>query len=80
VPGFEASGFQGIVAPRNTSARVVERLNSEINAGLADPKLRARLEVGGTPISGSPADFASSSLMKPEKWAKVIKFANIKSD
>lgn len=80
VPGFEASGFQGIVAPRNTPAEVVERLNSEINTGLADPKLKAKLEQGGTTLPGSPADFGKFIVDEKEKWATVIRAANIKAE
>jgi len=79
VPGFEASGFQGIVAPRNTPNEIIEKLNKEINAGLADPKLKARLEQGGTTLPGSPADFGKFIVDEKEKWAKVIRAANIKA-
>src|SRR5262249_2956098 len=80
VPGFEASGWQGIVAPMKTHAEVVERLNREINAGLADPNLKARLELGGTTLPGTPADFGKFIAAETEKWAKVIRFASIKPD
>jgi len=81
VPGYEASGWFGVVAPGNTPAAVIEKLNKEINAGLADPKLKAKLtDLGGTVISGSPADFGKLIAEEIEKWAKVIKFAGIKPD
>ena len=81
VPGYEASGWFGIGAPRNTPAAVIEKLNKEIDAGLADPKLKAKLtDLGGTVISGSPADFRKFIAEETEKWANVIKFAGIKPD
>jgi tripartite-type tricarboxylate transporter receptor subunit TctC len=79
VPGYEASAWYGIGAPRNTPAEIVRKLNQEINAGLADPKLKARLaDLGGTAVSGSPADFAKLIAEETDKWAKVVKFAGIK--
>jgi tripartite-type tricarboxylate transporter receptor subunit TctC len=81
LPGFEASFWGGVGAPRNTPAEIVSKLNQEINAGLADPKLTARLaDLGGTVISGSPADFAKLIADETEKWGKVVKFAGIKPD
>ena len=81
VPGYEASAFWGIGAPRNTPAEIVDKLNKEINAGLSDPKLRTRLaEGGGTVFAGSPADFGKFIADETEKWAKVIKFAGIKPE
>jgi tripartite-type tricarboxylate transporter receptor subunit TctC len=81
LPGFEASFWGGVGAPRNTPAEIVSKLNQEINAGLADAKLTARLaELGGTVISGSPADFAKLIADETEKWGKVVKFAGIKPD
>ncbi len=81
VPGYEASAFQGIAAPKNTPVEVTMRLNREINAALADSQIKARLaDIGGTPLPGSSADFASLIAQETEKWAKVIKFANIKPD
>ena len=78
VPGYEASAFWGVGAPRNTPAEIVDKLNKEINAGLSDPKLRGRLaEGGGTVLAGSPADFGKFIGDETEKWAKVIKFAGI---
>jgi tripartite-type tricarboxylate transporter receptor subunit TctC len=79
VPGYEASGWQGIGVPRNTPAEIIDKLNKEINAGLADPKLKARLvDLGGTVLPGSPADFGKLLADEIEKWAKVIRFAGIK--
>jgi tripartite-type tricarboxylate transporter receptor subunit TctC len=79
VPGYEASGFAGIGAPRNTPAEIIGMLNKEINAGLADAKVKTRIvELGGTVVGGSPAEFATIISDATEKWAKVIKFAGIK--
>jgi len=79
LPGYEASFWTGVGAPKNTSARIIDKLNVEINAGLADLKLKARLaDLGGTPLVGSPADFGRFIAEETEKWAKVIKFAGIK--
>jgi tripartite-type tricarboxylate transporter receptor subunit TctC len=81
VPDYEASVWAGIGAPKNTPAEIVEKLNREINAGLADPKLRARLaDLGGTVLAGSPADFGKLIAEETEKWAKVIKSAGIKPE
>jgi tripartite-type tricarboxylate transporter receptor subunit TctC len=79
VPGYEASGFAGIGVPRNTPADIIDMLNKELNAGVADAKIRARItELGGTPLGGSPAAFGTILSEATEKWAKVIKFAGIK--
>jgi len=79
VPGVEASQWYGIAAPKGTRAEIVDRLNKEINAGLADPKMKARLaELGGMVLAGSPADFAKLIADETEKWGKVIRVANIK--
>ena len=79
VPGYEASGFGGIGVPRNTPAEIIDRLNKEINAGLADSKVKARIvELGGTVLGGTPAEFGTILSQAIEKWAKVIKFADIK--
>jgi tripartite-type tricarboxylate transporter receptor subunit TctC len=79
VPGYEASGWFGVGVPKNTPAEIVEKLNKEINAALADPKMKARLaDVGGTVLVGSPADFGKLIADETEKWAKVIRAANIK--
>ena len=81
VPGYEAPTWYGLGAPKNTPADIVEKLNKEINAGLADPKLRARLaDLGGTVIGGSPADFGKLIADETEKWGKVIRAANIKPE
>jgi len=81
VPGYEASAWFGIGAPRNTPADVIEKLNRELNAGLANARIKAKLaELGGTVIAGSPADFGHLIASEIEKWAKVIKFANIKPE
>ena len=71
VPGYEASGWFGIGAPKNTPAEIVDKLNREINAGLADPKMKARIaDLGSMVLPGSPADFASSSPRKPRSGAR----------
>jgi tripartite-type tricarboxylate transporter receptor subunit TctC len=81
VPGYEASQWYGIGAPRNTPAEIVDKLNKEINAGLADPKLAERLaDLGGTMLPGSPAEFSKLIAEETEKWGKVVRFAGIKSD
>src|SRR4051794_30370973 len=81
VPGYEASGFAGIGAPRNTPAEIIELLNRELNAGLADANIRARIvELGGTVLGGTPPEFAAIIQDATEKWAKVIKVAGIKVD
>ena len=80
LPGYEASTWNGIGAPRNTPAEIVERLNKEINAALADPKIKARLaDLGSMVFPGSPADFGKFIADETEKWGKVIKFAGIKA-
>jgi tripartite-type tricarboxylate transporter receptor subunit TctC len=81
VPGYEASQWYGIGAPRNTPAEVIERLNKETNAALADPKMKARLaELGASVLSGSPADFGKLIVAETEKWAKVVKVSGVKPD
>jgi tripartite-type tricarboxylate transporter receptor subunit TctC len=81
VPGYEVSSWYGIAAPRKTPAEVVATLNREVNAGLADPKLKARLaEQGGMAMPGTPADFAKLIAEETEKWAKVIRAADIKAE
>ena len=81
LPGYEASGWFGIGAPKNTPAEIVERLNKEINAGLADPKIKARYaELGATALAGSPANFGKFIADETEKWGKVIRAANIKAE
>jgi tripartite-type tricarboxylate transporter receptor subunit TctC len=81
VPGYEASSWYGIGAPRNTPAEIIEKLNREIDAGLADPKLTARLaDMGGTVLPGSPADFGRLIAEDTEKWGKVIRAAHIRTE
>jgi tripartite-type tricarboxylate transporter receptor subunit TctC len=81
VPGYEASGFAGIGAPKGTPAEIIEMLNRELNAGLADSKVKSRIvELGGTVAGGTPAEFATILSEATEKWAKVIKFAGIKAE
>ncbi len=79
VPGYEASSLYGIGVPRNTPADIVDKLNKEVNAALADPTMRTRLaDLGGTPFGGTPADFGKLIAEETEKWAKVVQFAGIK--
>jgi tripartite-type tricarboxylate transporter receptor subunit TctC len=81
LPGYEASGWYGIGAPKSTPAEVIERLNKEVNAAIADPKLQARFaNLSATALAGSPADFAKLIAEETEKWGKVIRVANIKPD
>jgi tripartite-type tricarboxylate transporter receptor subunit TctC len=81
VPGYEASGWYGIGAPKNTPAEIVDRLNMEINAALANPKMKARFaDLGGTVLPGSPDDFGRFIAEETEKWGKVIRAANIKAE
>jgi tripartite-type tricarboxylate transporter receptor subunit TctC len=80
VPGFEASGWQGIVAPRSTPVEIIDRLNQEINVGLADPTMKARIaDLGSIVFASSPAAFARFIADETEKWGKVIRAANIKA-
>jgi tripartite-type tricarboxylate transporter receptor subunit TctC len=79
VPGYELSNWQGVGAPKNTPANIIEKLNKEINAGLIDPKMKARLaDLGAIPFPGSPADFGTLVAAETEKFGKVIRAANIK--
>ena len=81
LPGYEATGFAGIGAPKATPAAIIAMLNKELNAGLADPRIKARIEeLGGTVVGGTPAEFAKIIADATEKWAKVIKFAGIKAE
>src|ERR1700733_10686548 len=81
VPGYEATGWFGIGGPRKTPVEIVDRLNREINAGLADAKLKARLaDLGATVFVSSPADFATYLAAETEKWGKVVRTANLKAD
>src|SRR5262245_21027454 len=80
-PGYESSGWYGAGGPTGTPAEIVNKLNNEINAALADPQLKARLaDLGGTVIAGSPSDFGSFIAAETEKWGKVVKFAGIKPE
>jgi len=79
VPGYEGTGWQGVGAPRNTPAEIIDKLNKEINAGLADPRMKARIaDLGYTVFASSPADFSTFIAAYTEKWAKVIKFSGAK--
>jgi len=79
VPGYEGTGWQGVGAPRNTPPEIIDRLNKEINAGLADPRMKARIaDFGYTVFASSPADFGTFIAAYTEKWAKVIKFSGAK--
>jgi tripartite-type tricarboxylate transporter receptor subunit TctC len=79
VPGYEASAWQGVGAPKNTPAEIIDKLNKEINAGLADPKLKASIAaLGAVPLSMTPVGFGKFIADETEKWAKVVKFAGIK--
>ena len=79
VAGYEASGWNGIVAPKNTPAEIVEKLNGEINTVVADPKIKAHLvSLGVVPMSMTPLEFGKLIANETEKWAKVVKFAGIK--
>ena len=81
IPGYEASSFYGIGAPKNTPAEIVDKLNKEVNAALADPKMRARLaDLGGTPLPGSPADFGKLIADETEKWGAAVKFSGAKAN
>ncbi len=81
VPGYEASNWYGVGAPKATPAEIVEKLNKEINAGLADPNMKARLvDLGGTVLAGSPADFGKLIAEETEKWGKVVRFTGINAD
>jgi len=78
---YEASVLYGIGAPKNTPVEVIDKLNTEVNAALADRKTKARLaDVGGTPLVGSAADFGRLIADETEKWGKVVKFTGIKAD
>jgi tripartite-type tricarboxylate transporter receptor subunit TctC len=81
VPGFETGGLAGFGAPKDTPAEIVQKLNKEVNAALDDAKVKARLvELGGTILPGSPADFGELIAEETEKWGKVIRAANIKAE
>jgi tripartite-type tricarboxylate transporter receptor subunit TctC len=81
VPGYEASAWFGLGAPKGTPAEIVDKLNAAVNAGLADPKLKARLaDLGGTMLVGPPGDFGKLIVEETEKWAKVVKFSGAKPE
>jgi tripartite-type tricarboxylate transporter receptor subunit TctC len=81
LPGYEASDWYGICAPRGTAPEIIGKLNIEINAGLADPKLKARLaDLGGIPLPGSPAEFGKLIADETEKWGKVVRAAHMKPE
>jgi len=81
VPGYEASAWQGIGAPKSTPVEIIERLNTHINAGLADPKMKARLaDLGAIPIPMTPADFGKLIADETEKWGKAVQFSGAKPD
>ena len=81
LPGYEANGWYGVVAPKGTPPEIIETLNKQINAALADPTMRQRLtELGCGVFSGTPADFHKFIVNETEKWEKVIKFAGVKAD
>ena len=81
VPGYEASGYTGIFAPRNTPPEIVTALNKQINAGLLDPAIKARFaELGDTVLTNSPVEFGKYVSDYTEKWAKVIRAAGIKGE
>jgi tripartite-type tricarboxylate transporter receptor subunit TctC len=81
VPNYEASVWFGVGAPKNTPAEIIDKLNKEINLALDDPKLNMRLaDLGGTVLTGSPADFGKLIAEETEKWAKVITFSGAKPD
>jgi tripartite-type tricarboxylate transporter receptor subunit TctC len=81
LPGYEASFWGGFCAPKNTPAEIIDKLNREINAALADSKIKTRLsDLGGTVLAGSPADFGRLIADETEKWGKVVRFAAMKPE
>jgi tripartite-type tricarboxylate transporter receptor subunit TctC len=81
VPGYEASQWYGVGAPRTTPAGIIDKLNAEINAALADAKMKARLaDIGGEVLPGSAAEFGKLIADETEKWAKVVKFAGLRPE
>ena len=81
VPGYEASGWFGVGTSKNAPAAIIDKLNKEVNAALADPKMKARLaDLGAKPLAGSPADFGKLIASETEKWGKVARAANIKAE
>jgi tripartite-type tricarboxylate transporter receptor subunit TctC len=80
VPGYDASTWFGVGAPKNTPVEIIDRLNREINAGLADPKLKARFtDLGSTPFASTPSDFAKLIIEETDKWGKVVRAANLRA-
>jgi tripartite-type tricarboxylate transporter receptor subunit TctC len=81
VPGYQASQWYGLAAPKATPADIVERLNKEINAALVDPKMKVRLaDIGGEPLPGTPVEFAKLIADETEMWAKVVKSAGLRPE
>ena len=81
LPDYEASTWYGVGAPKNTPADIIDRLNKEINAALADPKIKARLaDLGGIVLAGSPADFGKLIADETQKWGNVVKSAGMKAE
>jgi tripartite-type tricarboxylate transporter receptor subunit TctC len=81
VPGYEASPLWGVGVPKNTPAEIIDKLNKEINAGLADPKMKARIaDLGATVLAGTPAEFGKLLAEETEKWGKVVKFSGAKME
>jgi tripartite-type tricarboxylate transporter receptor subunit TctC len=81
LPGYEASGWQGVVAPKNTPTEIIEKLNKELNAALADPKIKARIaELGTAVFPTSPTEFGNFIAEETEKWGKVIRALKIKPE
>jgi tripartite-type tricarboxylate transporter receptor subunit TctC len=81
LPGFEASNWFGVAAPKSTPPEIIDKLNKEMNVALADPKIKARLaDLGAAPLAGSPADFGKFIATEAERWGKVIRTAGIKVD
>ena len=79
VPNYESSAWYGIGAPKNTPAKIVEQINRELSTAIADPKMRERLVVlGGTPLEGTPSDFARLVAVETAKWAEVVRFSGAK--
>ena len=80
IPGYEATGWYGVGAPKSTPAEIIDKLNREINAALADGSVRARLDaLGATVVAGSPAEFVKFMAEETEKWAKVVRFSGMKA-
>ena len=81
LPGFEASNWFGVAAPKNTPPEIIDKLNKEINLALAEPNMKARLAgLGAAPLAGSPADFGKFIAAEAEKWTKVVRTVGIKAD